>query len=222
MRPDATRCLLLIDDEPAQRRLVSAIGARAGWWVMGAPDVEAAQRILCGEDGRDVDAILLDHWLPGPAGTEIIRQIRDCRPELPLLILTAQTTVAVAVEAMRAGASDFLVKPLSPDRLLAALNAATDRRRTRGELRPLSEKITKPLAFDEIVGSAPEFRAAMAIAAKAARARVSVLIEGESGSVKDVMAQAIHTASPRGNKPMVMVNCGSIPAILVESVMFGY
>ncbi|MDP9416040.1 MAG: sigma-54 dependent transcriptional regulator [Pseudomonadota bacterium] len=222
MRPDATRCLLLIDDEPAQRRLVSAIGARAGWWVMGAADVDAAQRILSSEDGRDVDAILLDHWLPGPAGTEIIRQIRALRPDLPLLILTAQTTVAVAVEAMRAGASDFLVKPLSPDRLLSALNAATDRRKTRGELRPLSEKITKPLAFDEIVGSAPEFRTAMAIAAKAARARVSVLIEGESGSGKEVIAQAIHTASPRGKKPMVTVNCGAIPENLVESVLFGH
>jgi DNA-binding response OmpR family regulator len=66
MRPDATRCLLLIDDEPAQRRLVSAIGARAGWWVMGAPDVEAAQKILVEEQGADVDAILLDHWMPGP------------------------------------------------------------------------------------------------------------------------------------------------------------
>jgi DNA-binding NtrC family response regulator len=184
MRPDATRCLLLIDDEPAQRRLVSAIGARAGWWVMGAPDVESAQRILASEEGRDVDAILLDHWLPGEAGTDLIRQIRTARPDLPLLILTAQTSVAVAVDAMRAGANDFLVKPLSPDRLLGALNAATDRRKTSGELRPLSEKITKPLAFDEIVGSAPEFRSAMAIAAKAARARVSVLIEGESGSAR--------------------------------------
>jgi len=222
MRPDATRCLLLIDDEPAQRRLVSAIGARAGWWVMGAPDVEAAAKLLTSEEGRDVDAILLDHWLPGPAGTEVIDQIRELRPDLPLLILTAQSSVSVAVDAMRAGANDFLVKPLSPDRLLAALNAATDRRRTSGELRPLSEKITKTLAFDEIVGSAPEFRSALAIAAKAARARVSVLVEGESGSGKEVIAQAIHSSSPRGKKPMITVNCGAIPENLVESVLFGH
>jgi DNA-binding NtrC family response regulator len=139
MRPEATRCLLLIDDEPAQRRLVTAIGARAGWWVKGAPDAEAAARLLKDEEGKDVDAILLDHWLPGPAGTQVIEQIRALRPDLPLLILTAQTSVAVAVEAMRAGANDFLVKPLAPDRLLAALNAATDRGRTRhrqGSARP--------------------------------------------------------------------------------------
>ena len=222
MRPDATRCLLLIDDEPAQRRLVSAIGARAGWWVMGAPDVDAARKILAGEEGRDVDAILLDHWLPGPAGTEIISQLRVLRPELPLLVLTAQTSVSVAVEAMRAGANDFLVKPLAPDRLLAALDAATDRRKSNGELRPLSEKIGKDLGFDEIVGSAPSFRAALAVAAKAARARVSVLIEGESGSGKEIVAQAIHAASPRGKKPLAIVNCGAIPPNLVESVLFGH
>jgi len=165
---------------------------------------------------------LLDHWLPGPEGAALIGRIREERPDLPLLILTAQTSVAVAVDAMRAGASDFLVKPIAADRLLAALNAATDRRQRNGELRPLSEKISKPLAFEEIVGSAPKFRTAMAIAAKAARARVSVLIEGENGSGKEVIAQAIHTSSPRGKKPMITVNCGAIPANLVESALFGH
>jgi DNA-binding NtrC family response regulator len=222
MRPDATRCLLLIDDEPAQRRLVTAIGARAGWWVMGAPDIDAARILLASEEGRDVDAILLDHWLPGEEGTELIRQIRELRPDLPLLILTAQTSVSIAVDAMRAGAGDFLVKPLSPDRLLAALDAATDRRKATGELRPLSEKITKPLPFDEIVGSAPEFRTALAIAAKAARARVPVLIEGEKGAGKEVLANAIHIASPRGRKPLVTLNCGAIPANHIESALFGH
>ena len=222
MRPDATRCLLLIDDEPAQRRLVTAIGARAGWWVMGAPDIDAAQKLLASEDGKSVDAILLDHWLPGHEGTELILQIRELRPDLPLLILTAQTSVAVAVEAMRAGASDFLVKPLAPDRLLSALDAATDRRRSRGELRPLSEKLVKPLAFDEIVGSAPEFRSGLAIAAKAARARVPVLIEGENGTGKEMIAQAIHTASPRGRKPMLTLHCAATATNHVESALFGH
>jgi DNA-binding NtrC family response regulator len=222
MRPEPTRCLLLIDDEPAQRRLVTAIGARAGWSVMGAPDIDAAAALLTDPESPRIDAILLDHWLPGPEGTELIRRMRAVRADLPLLVLTAQTSVAVAVDAMRAGANDFLVKPLAPDRLLAALDAATDRRKAGGELRPLSEKISRPLAFEEIVGSAPEFRSAMAIAAKAARARVSVLIEGESGSGKEVIAQAIHSSSPRGRKPMVTVNCGAIPHNLVESVLFGH
>src|SRR3546814_1111179 len=92
-RPSANRCLLLIDDEPAPRRLVTAIGARAGWWVMGAPDVEAAQALLQSEEGKDGEAILIDHWLPGEAGDVVIQQIRALRPDLPLLVLTAQTSV---------------------------------------------------------------------------------------------------------------------------------
>ncbi len=222
MRPDPTRCLLLIDDEPAQRRLITAIGARAGWWVRGANDVDGARAMFADPQEPKFDAILVDHWLPGEEGAELIRQIRALKPELPLLVLTAQTSVNVAVEAMRAGASDFLVKPVAPDRLLAALNTATDRRRSAGELRPLSEKIAKSLGFDEIVGSAPRFRAALAVAAKAARARASVLIEGESGSGKEIIAQAIHAASPRGKKQLHVVNCGAIPENLVDSVLFGH
>jgi DNA-binding NtrC family response regulator len=222
MRPDANRCLLLIDDEPAQRRLITAIGARAGWWVMGAADIDAARRLLASPEGQEVEAILLDHWLPGEEGGEFVAQVREMRPDLPLLIMTAQSSVSVAVDAMRSGASDFLVKPIAPDRLIAALNAATDRRKSGGELRPLSEKISKTLAFDEIVGSAPEFRTALAIAAKAARTRVSVLIEGASGSGKEVIAHSIHSSSPRSKKGMVTVNCGAIPENLVESVLFGH
>ena len=222
MRADPNRCLLLIDDEPAQRRLVTAIGARAGWWVRGASDFDAARKMFEDPQEPRFDAIMLDHWLPGEEGTELIRQIRALRPDLPLLVLTAQNDVPVAVDAMRAGASDFIVKPLAPDRLLSALNSATDRRKKVGELRPLSEKIAKALGFEEIVGSAPQFRTALAIAAKAARARVSVLIEGESGSGKEIVAQAIHAASPRGKKQLHTVNCGAIPENLVESVLFGH
>src|SRR6476469_7774984 len=102
MRADPNRCLLLIDDEPAQRRLVTAIGARAGWWVRGASDFDAAKKMFEDPQEPKFDAILLDHWLPGEAGTELIREIRTTRPDLPLLVLTAQNDVAVAVDAMRA------------------------------------------------------------------------------------------------------------------------
>ena len=223
MRADPNRCLLLIDDEPAQRRLVTAIGARAGWWVRGASDFDAAR-----EDARAIRRSPSSTRSCSITGFRARRAPRSSaesaplRPDLPLLVLTAQNDVPVAVDAMRAGASDFLVKPLAPDRLLAALNTATDRRKASGELRPLSEKISKTLGFEEIVGSAPKFRAALAIAAKAARARVSVLIEGESGSGKEIIAQAIHAASPRGKKQLHIVNCGAIPANLVESVLFGH
>ena len=221
MTRNGQRLLLLIDDEPAQRRLVSALAARGGWRAIFASEGEQAIATLGTQDGLQLDAILLDHWAPDADAAGLIAELRARRPALPILMLTANGSVAQAVAAMRAGATDFLVKPLAPERLLAALEAAVGGE-SAGELRPLTEKIPALLAFDEIVGSAPEFRAALAIAAKAARARVPVLLEGESGVGKEVVAEAIHAASPRGKKPMIAVNCGAIPANLVESELFGH
>ena len=215
--------LLLIDDEPAQKRFVSALAARAGWRTIYASDQSAALATLGTRDGMQLDAVLIDHWNPGMKPVETIREIRARRPSLPILVITSQNDVLDAVEAMRAGATDYLAKPIAPDRFLAALNATLDRTEEKtGELRPLSEKLTAPLAFNEIVGGSPNFLAALAIAAKAARARVPVLIEGESGVGKEVIAQAIHAASPRHRNRMVAVNCGAIPANLVESELFGH
>ncbi|MEH3158198.1 MAG: sigma-54 dependent transcriptional regulator [Sphingomonas taxi] len=221
MTRNGQRLLLLIDDEPAQRRLVSALAARAGWRSIFASDGEMALAQLGTQDGMQLDAILLDHWAPDADAAPLIAELRERRPALPVLLLTANGSVAHAVAAMRAGATDFLVKPLAPERLLAALETAVAGT-AAGELRPLTEKIPALLAFDEIVGSSPDFRAALAIAAKAARARVPVLVEGESGVGKEVVADAIHAASPRAKKPMVTVNCGAIPANLVESELFGH
>jgi DNA-binding NtrC family response regulator len=221
MTRNGQRLLLLIDDEPAQRRLVAALAARGGWRAVFANDAEMAIATLGTQDGMQLDAILLDHWAAEADAARLIGELRARRPALPILMLTANGSVAQAVSAMRAGATDFLVKPLAPERLLAALEAAVAGS-AAGELRPLTEKIPATLAFDEIVGSAPEFRTALAIAAKAARARVPVLIEGESGVGKEVVAEAIHAASPRAKKPLVAVNCGAIPANLVESELFGH
>ena len=221
MTRNGQRLLLLIDDEPAQRRLVSALAARAGWRSIFAADGEMALAQLGTQDGMQLDAIQLDHWEPDADAAPLIAELRERRPALPILMLTANGSVAHAVAAMRAGATDFLVKPLAPERLLAALEAAVAGT-AAGELRPLTEKIPALLAFDEIVGSSPDFRAALAIAAKAARARVPVLVEGESGVGKEVVADAIHAASPRSKKPLVTVNCGAIPANLVESELFGH
>lgn len=222
MARDGIPMLMLIDDEPAQRRLVSALASRSGWRTIFAADGEAAIATLGTQDGMMLDAVVLDQWSPDYDPSDLIRDLRERRPALPILILTAHNNVAVAVDAMRAGATDYLSKPIAPDRLLAALNATLSDSGNAGELRPLTEKITAPLSFEDVVGSAPQFRAALAIAAKAARARVPVLIEGESGVGKDVIARAIHAASPRHRQAMVTVNCGAIPANLVESELFGH
>jgi DNA-binding NtrC family response regulator len=221
MTRNGQRLLLLIDDEPAQRRLVAAIASRRGWRTVFAGDPETAIATLGTPDGMALDAIILDHPATDSDAASLILELRARRPQLPILVLTANGSVAAAVGAMRAGATDFLVKPIASERLLAALEAAMGGM-TAGELRPLTEKLTANLAFNEIVGSAPQFRAALAIAAKAARARVPVLIEGESGVGKEVIAEAIHAASPRSRKEMTTVNCGAIPANLVESELFGH
>lgn len=221
MTRNGQRLLMLIDDEPAQRRLVAAIAARRGWRTVFAGDAEVAVAMLGTPDGMALDAILLDSWSGDADAAALIGELRARRPALPILTLTANGSVAAAVEAMRAGATDFLVKPIGPERLLAALEAALGAAGA-GELRPLTEKLPATLAFEDIVGAAPQFRAALAIAAKAARARVPVLIEGESGVGKEVVAEALHAASPRAKKTVVRVNCGAIPANLVESELFGH
>lgn len=223
MAHNGTPLLLLIDEEPAQRRLVSALAARSGWRTIFAGDAESAIATLGTQDGMRLDAVLLDQWSPEVKPAELIAELHSRRPRLPILVLTAYNNVLDAVEAMRAGASDYLTKPIAPDRLLAALNATLDDSECKaGELRPLTEKMSAPLAFEEIVGSSPQFRSALAIAAKAARGRIPVLIEGESGAGKEVMAHAIHAASPRFRNRMITVNCGAIPANLVESELFGH
>ncbi len=220
MAPNGTRMLMLVDDEPAQVRFVSALAARAGWRTVIAGDPETAIAILGTRDGMMLDAVLID--LPDDDMSALTAELRARRPALPILMLTANEAVDLAVNAMRAGATDFLVKPIAADRLLGALDAALESGAQGGELRPLTEKLSAPLGFDEIVGSAPKFRAALAIAAKAARARVPVLIEGEMGVGKAVMAEAIHAASPRAKKPMVSVDCGAVAGNLIESELFGH
>ncbi|HWL48016.1 MAG TPA: sigma-54 dependent transcriptional regulator, partial [Sphingomonadaceae bacterium] len=221
MPQDVMRALLLIDDEPAQCRLITAIAKRAGWRLIHAATIEAALTLLASKDAGQVEAILLDIWSAADTDARLTALNARC-PRLPVVVLTAQDSVALAVAAMRAGATDFLVKPIAPDRLLAALDAVAGAHPVAGELRPLTEKIRHPLAFADIVGDAPDFRAALGVAAKAARTHVPVLIEGESGVGKEVVAQAIHAASPRATRPLVVVHCGAIPENLVESELFGH
>ncbi len=222
MEERATRLLMLVDDEPAQCRLVSAIASRAGWRTVFARDAETAIAILGTQDGMMLDAILLDQWVPGSDSATLIMELKARRPALPILLMTAIGSNESAIEAMRAGASDYIIKPVAAERLIAALTMAADKSKDFGELHPMTEKITQTLAFEEIIGSAPAFRNALAIAAKAARSRAPVFIEGEPGVGKEVVADAIHAASPRSKQPFLKVNCGAIAPNLLDSVLFGH
>ncbi|MFZ1368214.1 sigma-54-dependent transcriptional regulator, partial [Sphingorhabdus sp.] len=217
-----TRLLMLVDDEPAQCRLVSAIASRAGWRTIFARDAETAIAMLGTQDGMMLDAIILDEWAPGSDSAALIAELKARRPALPVLLLTAIGSTDSAIEAMRAGASDYLIKPVAAERLIAALSMAAEHSKDFGELQPLTEKITHPLGFDEIIATAPAYRSALAIAAKAARSRAPVFIEGEGGVGKEVVADAVHGASPRARLPLLKVNCGAIAPNLLDSVLFGH
>jgi DNA-binding NtrC family response regulator len=217
-----TRLLMLVDDEPAQCRLVSAIASRAGWRTIFARDAETAIAMLGTQEGMMLDAIILDQWVPGSDAAVLVAELKSRRPALPVLLLTAFGSTESAIAAMRAGASDYIIKPVAAERLIAALSLATENSKDFGELNPLSEKIAHPLAFDEIIGSAPAFRTALAIAAKAARSKAPVFIQGEGGVGKEVVADAIHAASPRAKGPLLKINCGAIAPNLLDSLLFGH
>jgi DNA-binding NtrC family response regulator len=221
MREEPTRSLLLLDANPDERRLISAVAARAGWSVVGAADEETAVALLQGPHGREVQAALLGAW-DSEQSTRLMAAIREHRPNLPVIVLSHGDSVSVAVDAMRAGASDFLVRPVAPERLLEALAANADRRRAGGELAPVSEKLAPALALEQLIGAAPEFRSALAIAAKSARNRLPVLIIGEPGTGKETVARAIHAASLRAKGPLLSLDCKAVAANIIDSELFGH
>ena len=217
-----TRLLLLIDDEPAQGRLIGALAAREGFRSIVAGTSEEAIARLKGEEGDHVAVILLDQWVPGDDACGLIRELKSLRPEVPVLLLTASTSPLLAVEAMRAGATDYLMKPVAPERLQQALRSATRREAPQAELQPLAEKLGSALDFDAMVGTAPPFRTALAKAATAARGHGHVLVEGETGTGKDMLLRAMHAASPRAKAAVRTINVGAMPTSTLDSLLFGH
>jgi len=221
MGEERTRSLLLLAADPAERRLISAVAARANWSVVGAADEETAVALLQGPHGREVQAVLVTNWDP-ETGPSLIGALRDQRERLPVIVLSTGDSVSTAVDAMRAGASDFLVRPVAPERLTEALAANSDRRKAAGELAPLSEKMAPDLSLEQLIGAAPEFRSALAVAAKAARNRLPILIIGEPGTGKETIARAIHSASLRAKGPLLLLDCKAVPANIIDSELFGH
>ena len=221
MSDEKIRSLLLLDADAAERRLVSAVASRGGWTVIGASCAESAVGLLQGPHGREVQAALLGNWDAG-TGPEVIAALRACRADLPVIVLASGDTVTHAVDAMRAGATDFLARPVAAERLVEALAAHADRRRPAGELIPVSEKLAPALSLEQLVGATPGFRSALAIAAKAARNRLPILVIGEPGTGKETVARAIHAASLRSRGPIVILDCKAVAANSIDSELFGH
>lgn len=222
MATSEQRLLMLIDDEPAQCRLIAALAAREGWRTIVAADPDTAIAMLGTRDGMQLSAIILDQWVPGDDACQLIEELKLRRPALPILMLTTSASPLLAVEAMRAGATDYLIKPVAPDRFLEALRSATEGECPQDELQPLAEKIPAKLDFESMVGTAPQFRTALAQAAKAARGHGHMLIEGETGTGKEMLMRAMHASSPRAKAPFRIINMAGVPANSIESVLFGH
>ena len=215
------RMLLLVDSTDSHARFVSSLAARGGWRMLVARDAEQAVAMLGTHEGLLIDAVLIDERAAADSIASTIAAMRDWRPQLPVVFLGDPLNRRASLAALGAGATDFLERPLTAERLHMALDHAIAPRQSE-ELRPLSEKFASPLAIEEIIGSSPAFRTALAIAAKAARARVPMLIEGERGTGKALLAAAIHEAGGRLRAPLVEIDCGHYAETMIGPVLFGH
>lgn len=219
---DTPAKILLVDDEPTQHKLIGAAVRDSGYEITSCMGGQEAIDLLTSPDGKAFDAVLLDLSMPKVGGIDVLNAVRPQRTTLPIIVLTAFFSNSNVSGSMRAGATDFLVKPASGERIRAAIEAALDKNAPQGELRPLTEKMQTGGTFKDLVGESQAMANAVSVATKAANSSIPVLIEGESGVGKEMFARAIQSASPRKNGPFVVVNCGAIPANLVESILFGH
>ncbi|MFZ5609806.1 MAG: sigma-54-dependent transcriptional regulator [Pseudomonadota bacterium] len=217
-----TQTILIVDDEATQLRVIGAVTEREGYQTRYAVNGQEAIDILSKPDASGVDLVILDLSMPRISGLDVLKRIKPKHPDLPCIVLTAHSSISNVVDSMRAGASDFLVKPASAERIRTAIRNVLEAQELTGELRPLTEKIDETLQFSELVGASEAMKAAVAVARKAAASNIPVLVEGESGVGKELFARAIQASSARARGPFITVNCGAIPANLVESILFGH
>jgi DNA-binding NtrC family response regulator len=213
--------VLIVEDELTQIALLEGVTSRAGYTVETAMSGREAIARLADSKSAAIDVVLLDLVMPGMNGIEVLEALRPTMPNLPVVMLTAHSSIKTVVDAMRAGANDFIVKPASAERIRTALAAAMETTSFVGEIAPVADTMAS-VGFDNLIGDSPVMQRATNLAKKAAGTGIPVLIEGESGVGKEVFARAVHDASDRADKPFVAVNCGAIPENLVESILFGH
>ncbi|MDQ2900535.1 MAG: sigma-54 dependent transcriptional regulator [Acidobacteriota bacterium] len=209
--------ILIVEDEEKLRRVIELHLASEGYEVEKAASAEEALSMM-----DRADLILTDLRLPKMNGLELLALVRRQNSRAPVIVMTAYGTVETAVEAMKTGAVDFLLKPFSLDHLSAVVRKALEVRNLRDENRQLREELGKRYTFDNIVGRSAPMQDIFATVMRVAPTRATVLLAGESGVGKDMIARAIHFHSPRRDRPLVKINCTALPENLMESELFGY
>ncbi|MBI2525057.1 MAG: sigma-54-dependent Fis family transcriptional regulator [Candidatus Rokubacteria bacterium] len=211
--------VLVVDDERNIREALARLLEKAGHEVGAAASGEEALAAL--QDGG-VELVITDLRMVGTGGLEVLKAAKQHFPEAEVVLLTAYGSVESAVEAMKLGAYDYLVKPVDPERLLHLVAKALEHRALKQEVRELRERVAIKTAFGLIVGRSVQMRKAHETVRQVAPTLATVLIMGESGTGKELVARAIHSRSPRRGGPFVTLNCGALPETLVESELFGY
>jgi two-component system response regulator AtoC len=213
------RSVLVVDDEASMRHLLTVILADQGREVRAVASAEAALEEL---KARAFDLVLTDVRMPRMDGIALTRAIQERQPGATVIVMSAYGSHEAALEAMKAGAYDFLPKPFKPDDVLLCLRKAEERERLAQENRRLRAELRGGVGVDAIVGASEEVQALLRQVRKVAPQKTTVLLTGESGTGKELVARALHDLSPRAAAPFVAVNCGAIPAELLESELFGH
>src|ERR1700738_426234 len=213
--------ILIADDDAVQRRLVENMVQRCGYQAVVVDSGDAAMAVLAA-DAPIIDAVVLDLVMPGLDGMGVLAKIREAGLTIPVIVQTAHGGIDNVVSAMRAGAQDFVVKPVGIERLQVSLRNALNASALKGELQRIRHSREGKLTFADIISRSAAMDGVLRTARKAATSTIPVLIEGESGVGKEMVARAIHGTGERSAKPFVAVNCGAIPDNLLESILFGH
>jgi DNA-binding NtrC family response regulator len=214
--------VLIIDDDPAQRRILEEMIKRMGLSALSSDSGAKGLELMSGREAAGIELIILDLVMPGMDGLEFLEKFQAIRGALPVIVQTAQGSIETVVRAMRAGADDFVVKPISQERLRISIQNLLKVTALTQEVRRLKAKVGGVLMFDDLIVSSAAMSNVIRLGRRAAQSSIPVLIEGESGVGKEMIARAIQGESERRGKPFVSVNCGAIPANLVESILFGH
>ncbi|HEX9604325.1 MAG TPA: sigma-54 dependent transcriptional regulator [Myxococcales bacterium] len=211
--------VLVVDDDASTREVFGELLQRWGYDVEQTGDGHDALKLVT---ERHPDVIISDLVMPKLDGLALTRALREESPDTPVIIITGKGTIDAAVEAVREGVFDFVEKPLDPARLKVILQRALEKRQTEHEMQVLRRRLGQVDSGVGLVGQSPAMRKVMDLVEKVAPSKASVVITGQSGTGKEMIARAVHQLSPRRDKPFIAINCSAIPAGLMESEMFGH